>query len=157
MESAILYTFSTIVQALAGAFALVGAFVLYRLAAYDTAMWDDSGTLLNGVMGSRELGMLRGRRDYAGFLELLDKVLATRRAGPDGQGEGPDGPFTPEQSGRLVHLREALLATAGIKRQNPPFIRLSNQTRLYISLNNLPLWPLPDEQLSGAMPIIQHP
>ena len=47
MENALFYTFSTIPQVLAGAIALLGAFVLYRLQSVNTEVEDESSFVLN--------------------------------------------------------------------------------------------------------------
>ena len=45
MENALLYTFSTIAQALGGAFALLAAFVLYRFQSIGPMMTHDSAQI----------------------------------------------------------------------------------------------------------------
>jgi hypothetical protein len=49
MESALLYTFSTIAQSLGGAFALLAAFVLFRFQALAATMWE-SATVMRGIL-----------------------------------------------------------------------------------------------------------
>lgn len=47
MENALFYTFSTIPQVLAGAIALLGAFILYRLHSLNSEIEEESSTVLN--------------------------------------------------------------------------------------------------------------
>jgi hypothetical protein len=58
MENALLYTFSTIAQALGGAFALLAAFVLYRFQSLDPMMAHYSAQVRGGLSrGGGDLGL----------------------------------------------------------------------------------------------------
>ena len=120
MENAILYTFSTIAQALAGTIALLAAFVLYRLQSLESGMWEDSAVAFDGSPFTHEemaaLQSLRGRREYAGFSDALDKAVEARsvRLAAQGQPE-PQGPFGPGNRARLSHVREGVAVSNRVK------------------------------------------
>ena len=75
MESALLYTFSTIAQALGEPFALLAAFVLYRFQTLNTLLWDDSAQVRGGL--ARAGGSLEAYdklRTEGQFRELLVEI-----------------------------------------------------------------------------------
>src|ERR1700735_3926817 len=80
MENGILYTFSTIAQALGGAFALLSAFVLFRFQTLDATMWKDSRSARAGLTagGGDVFGYdtLRAEGNYAEVIREIDAVVA---------------------------------------------------------------------------------
>ena len=79
MESGLLYTFSTIAQALGGAFALLAAFVLFRFQYMKSSMWQDSGTVRDALTrGGADLlnyDTLRAQGKYADLIKVIDKII----------------------------------------------------------------------------------
>ncbi len=73
MENALFYTFSTIPQILAGAIALLGAFILYRLQSLNTEVEEKSSTVLNFYKNSLRSKLwnlhVKGR-----YKEIFDKT-----------------------------------------------------------------------------------
>lgn len=67
MQNALLYTFSTIAQALGGAFALLAAFVLYRFQSLGPMMAHDSAQ----VRGELSRGGANFERYHPGISYLL--------------------------------------------------------------------------------------
>ncbi len=80
MENAILYTFSTIAQALGGAFALLAAFVLYRFQSLGPMIAFDSaqvrGELSRGGANFEVYDTLLVQGKYA---QLIDEIDAIRK------------------------------------------------------------------------------
>jgi hypothetical protein len=73
MENALLYTFSTIAQALGGMFALLAAFVLFRFQSLEAEMIADSDKLQDAFAGV-QLGAyneLRAERQYRAAWNLV--------------------------------------------------------------------------------------
>jgi len=89
MENSILYTFSTISQTLATAFALLAAIVLYRFQTLDGGISLATSELLNAVSGTTvsgkdptlDLRIYQRSGDLARFLDLF-RQMATEKAGP---------------------------------------------------------------------------
>lgn len=76
-ETALYYTFSTIAQTLAGLFALLAAFVLYRLSILNDEMgWN--GAVLADEIKSDEARTLNGEGRYQ---ELLDMAARSTTLG----------------------------------------------------------------------------
>jgi len=71
MENALLYTFSTIAQALGGAIALLSAFVLYRMQSLDPLMWQDSALLSHLASGPEAHILLEQRRAQGAWTDIL--------------------------------------------------------------------------------------
>ena len=84
MENSILYTFSTIAQALGGAFALLSAFVLFRFQALDLSMFNASSGLKSIWSESKDLEsfeLMRGLSIWAQLNKAIDAQVAKRSAG----------------------------------------------------------------------------
>src|SRR6202021_1555486 len=79
MQNAILYTFSTIAQALGGAFALLAAFVLYRFQSLDKVVDEHAGSVRGILSAHREdnIQWFDTLRAQGKFQELL---LETEKA-----------------------------------------------------------------------------
>jgi hypothetical protein len=87
MEYAILYTFSTIPQALGGAFALLSAFVLFRFQSLNSAMLADSHGLrraLHDVKQTNNLDWLISQSDFAAVHQFVDSVIKGRERDEEG-------------------------------------------------------------------------
>jgi hypothetical protein len=76
-ETVLYYTFSTIAQTLAGLFALLAAFVLYRLSILNDEMSFNGGVLADGIK-TDEARTLNGEGRYQ---ELLDMAARSNNAG----------------------------------------------------------------------------
>jgi hypothetical protein len=78
MENGLLYTFSTIAQALGGAFALLSAFVLYRFQSMDRAMWDDSNQIRGEFsrIAEGDVQWFDTLRVQGRYTELVQKIEA---------------------------------------------------------------------------------
>ena len=78
MENGLLYTFSTIAQALGGAFALLSAFVLYRFQSLDRAMWEDSNQIRGEFsrIAEGDLQWFDTLRVQGRYAELVEKIEA---------------------------------------------------------------------------------
>jgi hypothetical protein len=74
MENALLYTFSTIAQALGGAIALLSAFVLYRLQSLDALMWQDSDDLSDAIPNGEPQIQHDQRRAQGAWKDILIEV-----------------------------------------------------------------------------------
>jgi hypothetical protein len=76
MENALLYTFSTIAQALGGMFALLAAFVLFRFQSLEAEMISDSDRLQNAFGPDRlsKYNELRGERQYRDAWDMVKAV-----------------------------------------------------------------------------------
>ena len=74
MENALFYTFSTIAQTLAGAIALLGAFVLYRLQSLGAELEDAALTAIQPYLPNDEISRLRGENNYDDLVTLLNTV-----------------------------------------------------------------------------------
>src|SRR5947208_731973 len=76
-ENSLYYTFSTIAQTLAGAIALLAAFVLYRLNGLNEEMGWNGGVLAEGI-NSDEARTLNGEGRYQELLDLAGSNNAGR-------------------------------------------------------------------------------
>jgi hypothetical protein len=74
MENALLYTFTTIAQALGGTFALLAAFVLYRFQTLNGLMTLDAGELQFGVDDETKKSLHTQLTNEARFLEMIRNV-----------------------------------------------------------------------------------
>jgi hypothetical protein len=85
MENALLYTFSTIAQALGGAFALLAAFVLYRFQSLGPMMVHDSaeirGCLSRGGGDLTLFDSMRLRGNWRGLVLVIDSIMETDEPG----------------------------------------------------------------------------
>ena len=79
MENGILYTFSTIAQALGGAFALLAAFVLYRFQVLEATLANDAaqvrGGLTRGGSNFDRYDALQVSGKYAELIEEIDTIM----------------------------------------------------------------------------------
>ena len=79
MENGILYTFSTIAQALGGAFALLSAFVLFKFQSLKESMHRDADTL-STIWVAPQMGPVYTRMiadgDYEAIADLADSQVA---------------------------------------------------------------------------------
>lgn len=86
MESALLYTFSTISQTLATAFALLAAIVLYRFQTLENGLPKDMEALANAIGDGTprilELRKLQHQGKYAEFKQLFDELVVVRYQRP---------------------------------------------------------------------------
>ena len=83
MENSILYTFSTIAQALGGAFALLSAFVLFRFQALDSSMFNASVGLRTIWTDSKDLDsyeLMRGLSIWPQLNRAIEAQVAKRSA-----------------------------------------------------------------------------
>lgn len=92
MENALLYTFSTIAQALGGAFALLSAFVLYRFQLLGSTMWQDSdkirGEFARAAQGSLQwYDTLRVQGKYTKLVQNIDAIVEQMRPPVFSEGE----------------------------------------------------------------------
>jgi hypothetical protein len=112
VESGLLYTFSTIAQALGGAFALLAAFVLYRFQSLDKSMWEDSQHLKNlwPNPDHTRIDALRVQSKYAEINRDLERVLKQRRQ------DGRPTTLNPEQPMQLKRFQASVRLHQGIKR-----------------------------------------
>jgi hypothetical protein len=88
MENGLLYTFSTIAQALGGAFALLSAFVLFYFQALQKNMAEDAETLADNWMGPNRRMIYRtliSNADYYGVLQNADEQLVEYQGKPEAQ------------------------------------------------------------------------
>jgi hypothetical protein len=79
MENALLYTFSTIAQALGGAFALLAAFVLYRFQSLSNTMPNDAAQVRGGLTRSGRnftlYDTLRVEGKYPELIVEIDTIM----------------------------------------------------------------------------------
>src|SRR5579863_1558439 len=83
MENSILYTFSTITQALGGAFALLSAFVLFRFQSLDASMLSASSGLRSIWKNSGDLesyDTLRGLAVWPSLNKAIEAQIARMTA-----------------------------------------------------------------------------
>lgn len=83
MENSLLYTFSTIAQALGGAFALLSAFVLYRFQSLDGSMKKSSQELVSMWPTAAETEsylMLQGLSAWRLLTKVTEAQIARRKA-----------------------------------------------------------------------------
>jgi hypothetical protein len=83
MENSILYTFSTIAQALGGAFALLSAFVLFRFQSLDASMLNASSGLRSIWKSASDLetyDTLRGLSVWPSLNKAIDAQIARMTA-----------------------------------------------------------------------------
>jgi hypothetical protein len=111
MENALLYTFSTIAQALGGMFALLAAFVLYRFQSLGSMM-DGDAKLLEDVYTGRGTEQdrhheLRGQGRYREVYDNIEALVATFPAGTR-QRYGSHGKAPFDRLRRAVEIRENL-------------------------------------------------
>jgi hypothetical protein len=88
MEQGLLYTFSTIAQALGGAFALLSAFVLYYFQMLHKNMADDALVVSDNWMGPNQRDTYRtliSKADYPGVVRAADNQLQQYQGKPEGQ------------------------------------------------------------------------
>jgi hypothetical protein len=75
LETAILYTFSTIAQVLATLIALLGAFMVYKLQSINSAMFVESRSLLDrSIFSEQEIHNLHSWRGYSDFQQFINIV-----------------------------------------------------------------------------------
>lgn len=99
MENGLLYTFTTIAQALAGAFALLSAFVLYRIQLLNASMSFDSARMNNIWRTSEEVAHADALRIRSRYGELRRLINARMRVH---QREGTAGNLGAESPVRLA-------------------------------------------------------
>jgi hypothetical protein len=80
MDNALFYTFSTIAQALAAAFALLGAFVLYKLQQLSTTLAEVSNTVILPYLPNEDARRLRANGLYP---ELQAFLLTQPQQNPE--------------------------------------------------------------------------
>jgi hypothetical protein len=99
MENTLLYTFSTIAQTLAGAIALLGAFVLYRLQSlgqeidrtidHAMALYESTGRNHGSPKPSETLMALRAEQRYVQILGFLTTTPLPESIGPEIHPQAP--------------------------------------------------------------------
>jgi hypothetical protein len=113
MEQGLLYTFSTIAQALGGAFALLSAFVLYRFQLLKQSMHEDartvSGLWMGPVQMPRYLKCIPSG-DYAGVVTIADEQYENAKA----TGVGGGFPPSPEWDEARERLRLNIRRRRGV-------------------------------------------
>jgi hypothetical protein len=107
MENSILYTFSTIAQALGGAFALLSAFVLFRFQSLDASM-------LNASVGLRSIwktpadletyDTLRGLAVWPSLNKAIDAQFARMAAAHEEPSFGALATMTRLRAGQSLHF-----------------------------------------------------
>jgi hypothetical protein len=105
VENSILYTFTTIAQALAGAFALLSAFVLYRFQALNESMFNASAglrSIWNDPADVESYEMLRGLSVWPMLNKAIDAQVAKRAAA------GAQLPFEVVVASVRLHAGESL-------------------------------------------------
>jgi hypothetical protein len=88
MEQGLLYTFSTIAQALGGAFALLSAFVLYYFQGLHKNTLEDAQTVSDNWMGPNRRMLYRtliSTADHQGVVRVADEQLAEYQGKPEAQ------------------------------------------------------------------------
>ena len=101
MEQGLLYTFSTIAQALGGAFALLSAFVLYRFQLLKESMYQDAFHLSDAWLGPNARQAYRpliASGDYEAVADVADSQYAAAQEKTD---EVPVTPSWDESRNRL--------------------------------------------------------
>jgi hypothetical protein len=100
MENALLYTFSTIAQALGGMFALLAAFVLFRFQSLEAEMISDSDRLQNAFTSDQlsQYNEFRGERQYRAAWNMVKAVADEAKSRNQHQPYGPTA--GPEQYDR---------------------------------------------------------
>jgi hypothetical protein len=91
MENALLYTFSTMAQALGGMFALLAAFVLFRFQSLEAEMISDSDRLQNAFSNDQltQFNELRGERQYRAAWNMVKAVADEAKSRNQHQPYGP--------------------------------------------------------------------
>ncbi|SRR6266478_2533715 len=108
----VFYTFSTIAQTLAGAIALLGAFVLYRLQSLSSDIERDSHTVeLNHTVERDKIRELRIQKKYQEIVELSKSTL---RAPSPQEMPHPDLKTSTDRLRRNLDLKDALLKTSTV-------------------------------------------
>jgi hypothetical protein len=106
MENSILYTFSTIAQALAGAFALLSAFVLFRFQSLDASMMNASKGLRSIWKTPADLetyDTLRGLSVWPSLNKAIDAQMARMTAANEEPSFEAMATKTRLRAGRSLH------------------------------------------------------
>src|SRR5882762_7665944 len=77
MENTLYYTFSTIAQALAGAIALLGAFVLYRVQSIDRDLYEAADAVLMSWQDDQTLQQLSASGDMDAVISEIQRRVAS--------------------------------------------------------------------------------
>ena len=119
MESALLYSFSTISQTLATAFALLAAMVLYRFQTLENGLPKDLEALTNAIGdGTPKIELLRKlqhRGDYGKFKALFDELIIPRQARENVK--DAVGSLGNDITARYEHVSSTVLATRELRRR----------------------------------------
>ena len=114
MESALLYTFSTIAQALGGAIALLAAFVLYRLQSLDKLMWECSGDLREAYPAGTQQIQHDQMRAMGQWRQILIDVQVQA---DESRRHRLPSPYGPKGMAPYTRLATSFMTSQGISRQ----------------------------------------
>jgi hypothetical protein len=147
MESGLLYTFSTIAQALGGAFALLAAFVLYRLASLDSSMLQDTQILTSfGLTGeiNKELQAIRARNQYEELLRRIETHVRYAKDNPTAY------QLDAEKTAMLIRFRMSV-------RQRRPIV-VALWIALWVTVIEMSgsVWAIPHSHDWAAQPRVAH-